>query len=308
MGETKNKRFPKKTSIDKYRKRLRKIQKLNLTSDLFSSVVFEDTLAVQDVLRILTGIRELKVIRVEPQRSYRNLYGHSSVLDIWAEDAGGIQYNIEIQMSEKEDHLRRSRFIQSRIDGRSLSEGAEYEALPELYLIFITKRDFLQTGCGTVEAVHTIKGMNQEVYNGLHEIYANFECPAEDGMKTELLRYIRDTNNPDICTEGFEHLVKRVKILKDEEGDVRHMCELLEQEWADGLRVGEARGEARGQAKGELLRLISLTMKKQAKGMTAEEIADMLEEELPVIDEILLAAVQADTSEPERVYECMETV
>ena len=85
------------------------------------------------------------------------------------------------------------------------------------------------------------------------------------------------------------------------------MCELLEQEWADGLRVGEARGEARGQAKGELLRLISLTMKKQAKGMTAEEIADMLEEELPVIDEILLAAAQADSCEPEKVYERMGT-
>ena len=70
-----------------YEERRKKIKKMNLTSDLFSSVVFEDVRAVQDVLRILTGLKDLIVTCVIPQRNMRNLFGHSSVLDVWAEDA-----------------------------------------------------------------------------------------------------------------------------------------------------------------------------------------------------------------------------
>lgn len=77
----------KQVGIKNYIECRKKIQGLNLTSDLFFSVVFEDHLALQDVLRILTGICDLWVIRTEPQRSYRNLYGHSSILDVWAEDS-----------------------------------------------------------------------------------------------------------------------------------------------------------------------------------------------------------------------------
>lgn len=35
--------------IRHYRRRLQKVQEMNLTSDLFSSIVFEDTSAVQDI-------------------------------------------------------------------------------------------------------------------------------------------------------------------------------------------------------------------------------------------------------------------
>lgn len=52
----------KDTEISLYRRRVREIQEMNLTSGLFSSVTFEDELAVQDVLRIMTGIGDLKVV------------------------------------------------------------------------------------------------------------------------------------------------------------------------------------------------------------------------------------------------------
>ena len=81
--------------IRTYIERKKAIQGLNLTSDLLSSVAFEDIMAVQEILQILTGIKELKVIRVEPQRSYRNLHGHSSVSDLWAEDSKDRQYNLD---------------------------------------------------------------------------------------------------------------------------------------------------------------------------------------------------------------------
>lgn len=233
----------KQVGIKNYVERWKKIRGLNLTSDLFFSVVFEDHLALQDVLRILTGICDLRVMRTEPQRSYRNLYGHSSILDIWAEDSYKRQYNIELQIAEDEDHLKRSRFIQSRIDSRVLGTGASYADLPDLYLIFITEKDFLHTQTGFSEIVRIIKGTSREIPNGVHEIYANLTFPASTVEQTALLEYIKNTTtvfSPD--TVKFENLRKRVAYLKEEEKGVRYMCEFAEELLAEGREEGREEG------------------------------------------------------------------
>lgn len=276
----------KAVGIQNYWRHLEEIQELNLTSDLLASVVFEDIVAVQDMLRILTGISDLKVLRVEPQRSYRNLYGHGSVLDVWAEDRKNVQYNIEIQIAENEDHLKRSRFIQSRIDSRSLGSGMSYDELPDLYLIFITAKDFLHVKTGLTKIVRMIKGTDRQVENGVHEIYANLEYPAEEEEITRLLRFIKDTNDPNISKDGFTNLSNRVDYLKSETGGAANMCELLE----------------RAVSEGRMLCLITLIMKKQAKGMTTSEIADIFEEDEMLIERVLSAAAKAGTNEAEKIY------
>lgn len=288
--------------IRNYEQRLKDIQGMNLTSDLLSSVTFEDPLAAQDVLRIMTGIKDLQVLRVEPQRTFRNMYGHSSVSDVWAEDEENNQYNLEIQVAENEDHLRRSRFIQSRIDSRSLGTGMEYEELPELYLIFITEKDFLCIGEGTVEVARVIERKGNRVDNGVHEIYANLEQPADDERKQRLLSFIKDTNNTDIPTEGFENLAARVRHLKSEEGGIRFMCNVIERERAEGY----AEGKEEGREEGSWLHLIRLTMKKRDKGMGTQEIADLLEEDETTIERIVLAVVMSKSQDAEKVYEYMK--
>ena len=290
----------KQVGIRNYERRRRDIVEMNLTSDLLSSVTFEDLLAAQDVLRIMTGMDELIVLRVEPQRSFRNMYGHSSISDVWAEDAAYNQYNLEIQIAENEDHLRRSRFIQSRIDSRCLSTGMEYGELPELYLIFITEKDFLGTNEGSFEIVHRIEGLGCQVDDGGHEIYANLEKPVDDDTKQRLLKYIKDTNNLEISTEGFENLAKRVNDLKSEEGGLRYMCSVMEREWAEG--------RAEGREEGNLLHLIRQTIKKCEKGMAVGEIAEALEEEVETIERIVMAIVITDSQDAEEVYKEMKEI
>lgn len=288
----------KVTGIRNYRRRVEELKKLNLTSDLLSSVVFEDAAALQDVLRILTGIHGLKILRAEPQRSYRNLYGRSSVLDVWAEDSQNIQYNMEIQITENEDHLKRSRFIQSRIDSRSLGSGMGYDELPDLYLIFVTAKDFLHVKTGIIRM---IKGTDRQAGNGVHEIYANLEYPAEDEEVTRLLQFIRDTNDPGIPREGFPDLAARVEYLKDETGGAKEMCELLEKEWREGLEEGRKEGRKEG----EMLRLIDQVVKKRNRKMPVDKIADALEEEEMMIERILLATAEAGSDEVEEIYACL---
>ena len=228
------------------------------------------------------------------------MYGHSSISYVWAEDAAYNQYNLEIQIAENEDHLRRSRFIQSRIDSRCLSTGMEYGELPELYLIFITEKDFLGTNEGSFEIVHRIEGLGCQVDDGVHEIYANLEKPVDDDTKQRLLKYIKDTNNLEISTEGFENLAKRVNDLKSEEGGLRYMCSVMEREWAEG--------RAEGREEGNLLHLIRQTIKKCEKGMAVGEIAEALEEEVETIERIVMAIVITDSQDAEEVYKEMKEI
>ena len=55
---------------------------------------------------------------------------------------------------------------------------------------------------------------------------------------------------------------------------------------ARGITIGENRGIIIGQAQGEKQKLISLVRKKMAKDMPPEEIAHILEEDLPLIQKI----------------------
>ena len=65
-----------------------------------------------------------------------------------------------------------------------------------------------------------------------------------------------------------------------------NIIKAFEDERAEGKAEGQAEGEARGQAAGELRKLISQIRKKVVRNMSAEEIADMLEEDLNLIARI----------------------
>ncbi len=318
--------------ISYFRRKKAEIQGMNLTSDLFSSVAFEDVLAVQDVLRILTGIRDLCVGQVIPQKSHRNLYGHGVVLDVWAEDMAGRQYNIEIQMSEQEDHLRRSRFIQSLVDSRVLQSGEAYDMLPELYLIFITEKDFLSLHTGIGKVVRHVEGTDEKADNGVHEIYANLEYPAaEDGIN-RLLRFIQNSDE-EISTEGFENLANRVYFLKKDLGGMEYMCTTLEKEWRElrkmaleeGLEEGRKQGRKEGREKGiregiqEGIRegiqegiqeghaeeLIKIILNMQKMGLQVNEMANLLAEEPAGVQQILLSIEKAGTEDVKVIYQYM---
>lgn len=227
---------------------------------------------MQDVLRILMGIHDLKVTRVEPQKSFRNLYGHGSIADVWAEDEFHTQYNMEIQIAENEDHLRRSRFIQSRIDSRVLNVGMSYRKLPELYMIFITEKDFLRAGTSRAEVVRTIKGTRREINNGVHEIYINLQSPSESEELQRLLSYMKNTDENLVSVEGFCHLAERVRCLRNEEG-VRYMCNLIEREWVAGREAGREAGRAAGKIESILdilneIGIVSSDLKEKVKKET----------------------------------------
>lgn len=182
----------KQTSIVHIHEELRQlIASLNLTDDFFFCKAMEDVPTCEEFIRILTG-KHFIGHEVHSQYSIRNIATHSVVLDILAETAlehaepfpnsplsANISspsqtvsqlVNIEMQMSDHEDHLRRARYNQSCIDVSSLEKGISSDSLPELYLLFITRNDFIGDG----EAIYQTNRITDSEHhrildNGVHE-------------------------------------------------------------------------------------------------------------------------------------------
>ena len=162
-----------------------------------------------------------------------------------AEDTDGRMVNVEMQVSEDEDHQRRARYYQASMDMSFLEKGCPYEELPELYLIFITEKDFLcqKTGISYIDRV--VRGRGTVTDNGVHEVYANLTYGCEDEKIDELLRYMK-RSDCDYQTEVFPNVVRKVRYLKEQKEGVEIMCKILEEEREQGIRIGVKRGIEQG--------------------------------------------------------------
>ena len=80
------------------------------------------------------------------------------VLDALAEDEEGRLINVEMHPQEDEDHVRRVRYHLSGIDMSYLEKGNDFEAIPEVYLIYITKKDFIGRNKGINEIIRIVDG------------------------------------------------------------------------------------------------------------------------------------------------------
>lgn len=131
------------------------IQAFSLMDDLFMTAVFQDCLPCIDlVIQIVLNRPDLHATRVITQDTIKNLQGHDVRLDIHA-FADGQEFNIEIQRGKKGASERRARYNSSIMDASALCAGADYDRLPESYVIFITETDVL----GDRQPIYVIRRM-----------------------------------------------------------------------------------------------------------------------------------------------------
>lgn len=274
----------KEGKLNSYEEKRRLVSQFDLTSDIFFCKVMEEKLACQEVICILTG-EDLSVKEVKTQYSIRNMENRSVVLDVLAEDDDGRIVNVEMHLKEDEDHVRRVRYHLSSIDMSFLEKGMSFEEIPEVYLIYITDRDFI----GGKKGVYTVDRVLREggglMDNGVHELYVNFHGETEDAGQKELLEYMEKTESGHE-TACFPNLVERVRHLKEKKEGIDIMCDIIERERAEGKAEGKAE-------------LIALVRKKYKKHHTPEQAAEALELDAGYVRKImgLIEANEAESDE-----------
>ncbi len=267
--------------IKERERRIAEARSLNLLSNTFMTVVLEDKLACQHVLRIVTRIEDLVVREVRTQYRISKIASHDAVLDVLAEDGEKRIYNIEIQRAETVDHARRTRFYGAMIDSEYLVKGKDYNQLPEVHILYISETDLWKAGKTMYEVEKRFKGTEITYEDGIHVTYVNAEI--EDGTEvSQLMKYFK-TTDPEDMSQG--ELSKRIHFLKCEEGGLKVMCEMSEKWIEEGREEGRAEGEER-KAKEVVFSLAD-------RGLSAENIADIVKMNIAVVKQWLEGATAA---------------
>ena len=202
------------------------IGSLCMMNNRFMNFMLDDNKkAAQVFLRVILGDDKIKVRNVRIQSFIQNIYGHSSQLDILAQDSKGRYFNVEVQRSDEGAPARRARFYSSILDTHFLQPGKLYEELPDTYVIFITENDVLHD--------------NLPLYNIRRRIDENAKC-FEDGSR---IIYVNSQRRDDTalgklmqdlyCTEPknlhYHEFAERMEFLKySKEGEAK-MTDVIEE-------------------------------------------------------------------------------
>ena len=211
--------------MPKYDSPLEIIKDITLMNNRFMNKVLDGNIpATQTMLRIILKNDKIQVKKVGVQQWLQNLYGHSTQLDILAEDEAGRQFNVEVQRNDEGTATKRARFYSSALDMHFLDSGKRYEALPESYVIFITENDVLQEGRPIYHVARTITESSKTFGDGSHIVYVNASCKDD----TPLGKLMQDFACEDPYKMHYKELAERVIYLKTTKEGERDMTDIIE--------------------------------------------------------------------------------
>ena len=106
-------------------------ESLTLSNDFMFSKVMRDKEICRETLEILLDKKIGEITYIDNQKTIDINYDAKSVrLDVYVEDENRI-YNIEMQVVNKKDLAKRSRYYQSMIDLNAIEKGEIYRDLKE---------------------------------------------------------------------------------------------------------------------------------------------------------------------------------
>lgn len=205
---------------------LERIKSFRLMDDVFMTKCFEGDLECTElVLRIIMERPDLKVQSVKVQSLYKNLQGRSLTLDIDATDSTGRRFDIEVQRADGGASPRRARYHVSVMDANTLRPQEDFEALPELYIIFLTEHDVLKGGKPLYHIDRCVRETETPFDDGEHILFVNGEC--RDDTPLGLLMQDFFCTNPDDM--HYAPLRERVRYFKENEKGVLSMSNVVDE-------------------------------------------------------------------------------
>ena len=232
---------------------------------MFGAVMCNEELCRQ----LLELVLDFPIARVEVSKEKCIVYhpAYKGVrLDVYAKDENQTHYNVEMQAVSQAALGKRSRYYHSQIDMELLASGAEYQELPNAYVIFICDFDPF----GQKKYRYTFKAMCLETLtatlkDGQETIFLNTKGQNPEDVPPELVKFLAyvgadlDESTKDFGDSFVERLQESVSDVKrSRRMEERYMLtELLMQ---DERRAGRAEGRIEGRIadrKDSILELLS---------------------------------------------------
>ena len=211
-----------------YEEDLQILEGFRLLDDDFMTIVFQENKeAVQLLLNILLERRDIEVVEVVTQKEEKNpvVGGRSIILDIFAKDSEGKNYDVEVQRQDEGADVHRARYHSSILDSRMLKEKQKFKEIHDSYVIFITENDTMGRGLPVYHVERTIQELGELFHDGSHIMYVNGSyCNDEDPIG-RLMHDFRSTKASDMY---YSELAGQVRYFKETEGGQKKMCKAIE--------------------------------------------------------------------------------
>ena len=241
---------------------------MNPIDDEFFRKMAEDVEFCQEILQVILEDHELTVEEVIPQNAIKNLQGRSVVVDALCRMQGGHYCHVEVQKSNDDDHVRRVRYNSSCITTNISDVGIRFENVPDVYVIYISKSDFLNTGLTICHVDSVIRETKEVVDDGLYRVFVN--AIVKDGSDVSELMDIFTTSDK-YNYDKFPKTSARKYTFKERKEGQQEMSDIM-REIAEEV---EARGRSEGKAEAVdfILANMGLSLQEACKalGITIEE-------------------------------------
>lgn len=264
----------------KHEEDLQRLRGFRLLDDDFLTKCFEgNTASIELVLQIVLEKPDLKVLDVRTQVFVENLLNRSVRLDVLATDSTGAKMNVEVQRSDRGAGRKRARYNSSMMDANLLEKGADFDELPETWVIFITENDVMGQGKPLYQIERCILGTGEKFEDGSHILYVNGAYRDETPIG-KLMHDFSCTNPADM---HYGVLADRVKFFKESKEGVAIMCRAMEEMRNQALKEGVKEGVKEGKREGK--REVALRMLEAGKydleeisviaGLSLEEVEQL---------------------------------
>ena len=226
------------------------LKELSFMDDiLFRRAFRERPDLAQHLIRGILSKSDLSVVRMNTQDAFYAINTKGVVLDCLCADNEGNLYDIEVQTDVSKTLGRRARAYGSIIDSSIFKRGQKYEELPDRYIIFITREDFLKNGRQvTVLAMRDEEGKSEDE-SGMYHVYG---CINNRDENTEAGRVLADmscTRAEGMYYDGYRERMEDFKVRKE---GVREMTGVMEQIMNEGLLKGKKQGLRQGLRQGQV--------------------------------------------------------
>lgn len=209
---------------------LRTIENYRPIDDDFMRELFRDDLPLaQLVLRIITGISDLELIKNETQYDMKRLLGSRSIcLDVFGTDSKGRKFDLEIQRADRGATPQRARYHSSAIDVEFLKKKAEFTELPISYVIFITENDVRGEGRLIYNFEWSDIATGKPLNDGAHIIFVNGAYDNKEDT-SELAKLVHDFRCKRAEDMKIKELADKTHYFKQTPEGVSIMCKAIEE-------------------------------------------------------------------------------
>ncbi len=206
----------------------------------------------------------------------------------------------------KRDHVpKRSRYYQGMIDLNLLERGVHYSQLNNSYVIFICDFDLFQCGLPIYTFTNRCEQNNNiRLEDGTTKIFLNAQSTAED-VSPELKVFLQYVSSGKVADDEFIRELDEAVVRARENREWRREYMVMNLWQQDIEWEARKQGISEGCTMGEMLTIISLVRKKAKKHFSAEDIAELLEQEIGTITDILDCIRQHPEYDDEKIYGCL---